>query len=248
MATSHGHGGEFVPTGPTHDLAYEPDTFAVKTILAVPVAVIITGVLAFVITSLIFSNIFAPSAYDVPPTVPAAAAENAAPLNDRLARMSSSDANAPIQQPRLEAMNRKQEYPGGMWGSVRGEWITTQATKDGNSPHYHSDDLRTDRFPATATFAKDPATGLIRVPVDKAIAMAADPTNADWTKALPSSAGAIRLDADPRFGWDRPKESNGGNARLPAETKPAEPKKGVEEPKKDEPKKDEPKKDEPKKE
>jgi hypothetical protein len=239
MATSHG--GDFVPTGPTHDLAYEPDKFAVKTILAVPAAVIVTGVLAFVTTSIIFSNIFAQSAYEVPATVPGAAAENAAPLNERLGRMSSTDPNAPVQQPRLEGMDRKQEYPGGMYGSVKGEWITTQPTKEGNSPRYHADDLRTDRFPATATFAKDPATGLVRLPIDKAITLAADPANADWAKALQAAPGAVRLDTDPRFGWDRPKESNGGNAYLPEPTKAPEPKK-TEEPKKDETKKDEPKK------
>ena len=66
-----------------------------------------------------------------------------------------------------------------------------------------------------------------------------------WAKALPAAKGATRLDVDPRFGWDRPKESNGGSGKYPEATKPAEPKK--EEPKKDEPKKDEPKKEEPKK-
>ena len=236
MATSHG--GDFVPTGPTHDLAYEPDKFAVKTILAVPVVVIFTATVCFVTSWLVFANIFAPAAYEVPADVPAAAARNAAPRNERLARMSSSDANAEFQQPRLEGMQRTQEYQseGIYGGKVRAEWITTQPTKDGNSPHYHSDDLRTDRVAATSIFAKDPATGMVRIPIEKAIAMAADPTNADWAKALPAAKGAIRLDVDPRFDWDRPKESNGGSGRYPEAVKPVAPKK--EEPKKDEPKKE----------
>src|SRR3954469_24617849 len=109
MATD-GHGGDFVPTGPTHDLGYEPDKFAVKTILAVPAAVIVTGIVAFIVTDLIFGAFFAPKATVIAPDVPAGAERNGAPLNERLARISSTDPNAEVQQPRLEGMQLKQIY------------------------------------------------------------------------------------------------------------------------------------------
>ena len=50
LGTGHGSHGEFRMAGPTHDLGYEPDTFSVRTILAVPVAVLVTGLIAFTIT------------------------------------------------------------------------------------------------------------------------------------------------------------------------------------------------------
>src|SRR4051812_13354423 len=108
MATSHG--GDFVPTGPTHDLAYEPDKFAVKTILAVPVAVIVTGVVSFIVTDLIFGTFFAPKSTVITPEIPAAAARNAAPMNDRYERISSSDRKAEVPQPRLEGIQKPQVY------------------------------------------------------------------------------------------------------------------------------------------
>ena len=230
MATSHG--GDFVPTGPTHNLGYEPDKFAVKTIVAVPAAVIVTGVLAFVITDLVFGTFFAPKSTVLTPEVPAAAVRNEAPMNERFARMSSTDPNAEVLQPRLEAIEQKQIYyrdgnpkntdPGNL---VTPEMGTTSPTRDGNSPRYHAEDLRPERVAATSTYAKDPQTGTVRVPVARALELAADPKNADWAKALQARPGAVRFDDDPRFGWDRPKESNGGNARWPEPSKPTEVKK-----------------------
>jgi hypothetical protein len=238
MATD-GHGGEFVSTGPTHEMGYEPDKFAVKTILVVPAAVILTLLIVFVITTIIFANIFGPNAVEVKPTVATGAERNAAPLNDRLARIDSSDPKAEYLQPRLEGMQRKENYykdgnpenkdPSNV---ITPEMIPTQPTVKGNPPRYHSDDLRPENVPAVSK----PSSGA--VPVDKAIELASDPKNAAWAKALQAAPGSEKLKDE----WDRPKESNGGNSRWPA---PAQPKK--EPVKKDEPKKEEPKKEEPKK-
>jgi hypothetical protein len=240
MATD-GHGGDFVPTGPTHNLGYEPDHFAVKTILVVPGAVLATILVVYVITTLIFGNIFGPNAEEVKPTVPAGAERNAAPLNERIARISSTDPKADYLQPRLEGVQQKRNYykdgnpenkdPSNV---VTPEMIPTQPTVKGNSPLYHSDDLRPENVPAVAHPTTPGA-----VAVDKAIELASDPKNAAWAKALPSAPGAGKLTEE----WNRPKEANGGNTHWPA---PAQPKK---EPAKKEPeaKKEEPKKDEPKK-
>jgi hypothetical protein len=251
MATD-GHGGEFVPTGPTHDLGYEPDKFAVKTILVVPAAVLATMFVVFVTTTIIFGAFFSPKGIAVPPEVPSGAEHNAAPMNERFDRISSTNPKAEVLQPRLEGLQQRREYGkdgaydkdgkpknADPWNVVTAEMITTQPKKDGNPPRYHAEDLRPSKVPATANPKSDTAAGVTRVPVDKAIELASDPKNADWAKALPAREGAIRLEDDPRFDWDRPKESNGGNARHPAPAKPAEPKKAGDgkEPEKKEPEK-----------
>ena len=233
MATDghgHGHGGEFVPTGPTHEYPYEPDKFAVKTILVVPGVVIATMVVVFIITDLIFGAFFAPKHTVIPPQSEAGAAENSAPLNDRIDRISSTNPNARVLQPRLEGIQKKQVYgkaghdpkSGDPSHIVTSEMITTQPTKEGNSPRYRAEDLRPDRVAATAKPASDPQAGVTRVSVDEAIRMATDSTNAAWSKALPAREGALELDMDSTY---RPKESNGGNPRHPAPAEPTKPKK-----------------------
>jgi hypothetical protein len=222
MATSHGHGGEFVPTGPTHDLGYEPDRFAVKTILVVPGVVIATMIVVFIITDLIFGAFFAPKKFEPQPASQAGAVANAADLNDRFGQISSTDPNALVLQPRLEGIQKRQVY-GPEREKVTSEMITTQPTKEGNSPKYRAEDLRPDRVAATAKGSTDPQTGAVRVPVDEAIRLASDPGNAAWAKALPAREGALPLDLNAN--WDRPKESNGGNARHPEPMKPTQPKK-----------------------
>jgi hypothetical protein len=250
----HGHGGDFVPAGPTHDLGYEPDKFAVKTILVVPVAVLATMFVVFVITTLIFGNIFAPKATVIKPESEAGAAENGAPLNERLSRTSSSDPNARVLQPRLEGMQQKQVYykdgnpenkdPSNV---ITSEMIPTQPTAKGNPPRFHADDLRPENVAATAKGSTDPQTGAVRsIPVGQAIGLAGDPKNAEWARALPSREGAPELDLDAQ--WDRPKESNGGVTRRPAPAPPTPPKKeGGAEPKKGGPTEKEPDKKEPEK-
>ena len=254
MATD-GHGGDFVPAGPTHDLGYEPDKFAVKTILVVPGAVLTTMFIVFVVTTLLFGNIFGPKATVIQPDSAAGAAENGAPLDERMARISSTDPNARVLQPRLEGIQQRKVYykdgnPDNKDPSniITAEMTTTQPTAKGNSPRYHADDLRPENVAATATGSKDPQTGAVRsIPVDRAIELAADPKNAAWAKALPAREGALPLDLDTQ--WDRPKESNGGITRHPPPPPPkkdggAEPKKGGadKEPDKKEPDKKEPEK------
>jgi hypothetical protein len=232
MATD-GHGGEFVPVGPTHDLAYEPDKFAVKTILAVPAAVIATGILAFVTTWILFSNIFDPQINNPEPENEMAAAKNSAALDDRLKRISSDDPNAEVMQPRLEGMQRTKVYKQDGSPDVTAEMTTTQPLKEGNPPRLHAEDLRPEKIPQLSTYAEDKAAGTTRVPVDKAIEIAI------VGKLLPHAQGALPLSIEP--GADRPKESNGGHGRTPGPT-PTAPKK---EPDKKEPDKKEPDKKEP---
>jgi hypothetical protein len=215
-----GHGHDFVPAGPTHGLGYEPDRFAVKTILVVPVAVIGTAFGAFVVTWIVFASVFDPRKNNPPAEVAVAAERNAAPLNDRFARISSSDAKADVQQPRLEGLQKTQVYyrdgnpenkdPNNI---ISAEFITTQPAGQGNSPRFHADDLRPDRWAELNSYGLDKQTGVARVPVDKAMEMAVG------AGLLPAQPGAKRLDIDPNP--DRPKESNAGHGRSPEPSNPA---------------------------
>jgi hypothetical protein len=234
MSGPHGQEthGAFVPSGPTHDLGYEPDKFGVKTILAVPAAVIITMVLAFVLTWILFSNIFDPRIQE-PPDNPEAARRGNAPLNDRFDRISSTDPKAEFQQPRLEGLQETEVYERDGGVPITSMMMTTKPKKEGNSPRYHAEDLRPEKQPA---LQGGPAAGVTKVPIGDAI----NQLVGDGMLRAREGAENLEINAD----WDRPKESNGGRGKRPEPAKPAAKK---EEPKKEEPKKDEPKKDEPKK-
>jgi hypothetical protein len=200
--------------GPTHDLGYEPDTFSIKPVLAVPIAVIITGVIAYVVTWLLFANIFDPKINNPEPTFEAAAKRNAEPLNDRLGRISSTDPKAEFQQPRLEGLVQTQKAkpdPNRDY-TITAEFTPMLPTKEGNSPQVHADDLRPERIKELNTTEPAPG-GVPRVPIDQAIA------DLVKGKLLPAREGALPLDVDPN--WDRPKESNGGSAKLPDAPQPA---------------------------
>ena len=136
-----------------------------------------------------------------------------------MGRISSSDPKAEVQQPRLEGLQETQVYPrDGNPKNTEGrnlitsEMVPTQPTKEGNSPRYHAEDLRPDKVPALKSSGTDPQTGVTKVPVNEAIKLLVE------AGFLPAQEGARRLDVDPD--WDRPKESNGGNAKLPEPPKP----------------------------
>ena len=227
MATSHGS-EPFVPQGPTHNKGYEPDQFGVKTILAVPAAVIITATIAFVITWVIFGNLFDPRLDNPPAEVAEAGKRNAQPLNERLGRISSTDPKAEVNAPRLEGMQRTEVHfrdgkpeNDSRYNVITAEMTTTKPLQDGsNPPRYHAEDLRPERSPVL-TKGGAAEGGEVRIPIDQAIAKLAAP-------------GAAKS-AD----WDYPKESNGGAGSKPPALKAEkkEPEKGPapkEEGKKDE--------------
>lgn len=215
----HGHGHDFAPAGPTHGLGYEPDKFAVKTILVVPIAVLGTAFAAFVITWIIFASIFDPRKNNPPAEIPAAAERNAANLNERFGHISSTDPKAEVQQPRLEGLQKAQVYykdgnpenkdPSNV---ITAEVITTQPAAEGNAPRYHMDDLRADRVKELTTFGVDKQTGMARVPVARAMEMAVA------GGLLPAQPGARPLDIEPSP--DRPRESNAGRGRTPEPATP----------------------------
>jgi len=200
MATDS-HGGPFVPTGPTHNLGYEPDKFYVSTILAVPVIVIVTGAFAFLLTTLIFDFVFDPKENNPPAEMAAGAEHNAVSMNDGFARIDSNDPKAEVQQPRLEGMKRTEIITRDDGHKITAEMTTTKPLASGNPPMYHPEDLRAERWKELTSYGKNGDTA--RIPVDKAIELL---TAGKLKLEHQKDAKTLPIPAN----WDRPKESNGG--------------------------------------
>jgi len=201
MATDS-HGSQLTVQGPTHKMPYEPDGFSVKPILMVPFAVIASGIGAFIITTLIFDEIFDPVTKDPSTFVQAAERNKDASLNERMARISSTDPKAEVNAPRLEWMRISENV---MSADKKTVLVSAEMTpglfkKEGNSPEYHPEDLRANRQPGLNSYAKT-KDGLVKIPVDKAIELISGGLIGVQPNAKP-------LPIVPE--WDRPKESNGG--------------------------------------
>lgn len=207
MATSGSHGEPFVPAGPKHNLNYEPDTFDLKPILAVPVVVIVTSVAAFVVTWVIFANIFDPRINVPAPEVEIAKERAEAPMNERFARISSNDPKAEIEEPRLEGIQQTGSVKRADGYEVTAEMTSAQPIKSpANTVRYHPEDLRAERWSELMTYGQNKEVGTVRIPVDKAIELL---TSGDLK--LPSTKERVGVHAP----VDRPKESNGGTGAKP---------------------------------
>lgn len=211
MATDS-HGGQPPLHGPTHGLPYEPDQFSVKPILMVPFAVIATGIVAFITTTLIFDNIFDP-ADKLPSTFTEAAERGKAPINERFARISSTDPKAEVNAPRLEWIRFTEEVKRADGPAVTAEMTsgvpipvpTNQMPKGrSNSPEYHPEDLRAERWPELNAFKKT-SDGTTKIPVSKAMDLIVGGLLSSGKDAKP-----LPINSE----WDRPKESNGGQPTL----------------------------------
>ena len=194
---------------------HEPDKFAVSGVLLVPVAVAITLVMTYILVTVLFGVLDHGRASATPGGDTKVEAENAAPINQRFAVISSTDPKgmaetktgqviAPaVAQPRLEYLRLQgdpQDPP-----FVRSKRPLTE----GNSPEYRPEDLRPEQFvdPTTKTrlLAEYGYVGdkkeLARVPINDYIHYAVG------HKKFASRKDAPRL---PVISDDRAKISNGG--------------------------------------
>jgi hypothetical protein len=112
---------------------HEEDKVDAKSIMYVPLALIATFVLAYVVVTLLVNYVRAPS--KEAPANPMAARLNERPLNERFERIDSSNPNAPNKQPRLEGLQRVK-------GDDSPYWHSMNPTADGNSPWFHPEDMR----------------------------------------------------------------------------------------------------------
>jgi hypothetical protein len=139
------------PVGPPADVVirtgHEADTFGVKSILMVPVAVAVMAGLAYVVVSFTFKPVNRHP--DVPHSVAGEAAKKA---NERILHISSSDPDAKDKQPRLEAFRVTDSTRN---GKTDPEFLrSVRFSENGNSPEYYPEDLRADNFIDPATKQK----------------------------------------------------------------------------------------------
>lgn len=137
---------DHAPMGPPSDetirRGYELDTYDAKSVISVPLLVILFFVLAFGTVTVIFNSIY--RAKPDPRAHPAAAERAKRPLNERLAGVGhdGQGGKSTREQPRLEPLKQRS-------GGELARAITRPETADGNSPELHPEDLRAtkDRYP-----------------------------------------------------------------------------------------------------
>jgi hypothetical protein len=213
------HGGISGPSPEAVARGYEEDVYDSRTVLSVPILVVLFFVLAFGTVSILFGFI-APTKPD-PRANPQAAERNKRSLNERLKDNDRglSDPKTGDGQPRLEPLRLRTKYA---------HSITSLELPEGNSPELHPEDIRPtkDRFPALY------AAGPDRVGLDKVMGL-----NDDQLKSLlPAAPGAGPL-IDSQHAPTPANAGRGfGESRViaPPLPKAAEPKGGEKEPKKDE--------------
>ena len=133
---------DHAPMGPPSDetirRGYETDTYDAKSVISVPLLVVLFFVLAFGTVSIIFYFIAYPPGD--PRAHPGAAERNKRPLNERMAGIGRTKEG---DQPRLEPLKQRS-------GGDLARAITRPELPDGNSPEIHPEDLRVtkERFPA----------------------------------------------------------------------------------------------------
>jgi hypothetical protein len=203
--TDHGHGEEPALGAVNPDAmkaGHEPDnTFAVKPILGVPLAVVITFVIAFSVAAGAFAYFRTPEPdrYAHPDAIEKAKQGT----NDRLsaidrAGLQKNDLRQ-VDQPRLEPLKRLE---------ADGLFHLRVPMPTGNSPEIHPEEIKPDRVAALQSagyadkdhkFAKIPIADAMRIAVaDKAMF----PVQKNGSKPTPTA--------------DKPSSSNGGAGVQPA--------------------------------
>jgi hypothetical protein len=129
------HGPSGPPAPEVIARGYEADGYDTKSVLSVPLLVVLFFVLAFGTVTVIFSFIY-PTKAD-PRAHPGAVNRGKVPLNERLARIKRG---GEVDQPRLEPLRVR---------SGESRAITRPEVEGKNSPELHPEDIRVtkDRFP-----------------------------------------------------------------------------------------------------
>ena len=185
---------------------HEPDSFYVKPIFAIPIAVVVTFLIAFAVTTAFF--IYLMAVPDDPRANPAAAKANDAPTNERIARIDrkGSDGN-----PDVKADNARLEPLRQLEGD--GLTITRPPLADGyNSPELHPEEinpaLRPDSVPALAKSGKQP-DGTVHLTIGDAMSKA---TGSRKAEVLPVRKDQVK----PTTSDMKPTGANAGRAPAPA--------------------------------
>ena len=189
---------------------HEPDAFAVKPIMSIPIAVVATFVVAFAVAAGVFAFFAKEMHYTSPLAHPEGVARGSAPLMDRLERIdragSNGDKRREVDQPRLEPLKL-------LTGD--GRFTTQLELPTGNSPQIHPEEIFPDRVAALQrTEYTDNSKKFARIPIGEAMKLAVEGKGMFPVQANPSS---------PAKTADKPSTSNGGNGMMPAVPKPPAP-------------------------
>ncbi len=203
----HGGGGGVNPEA--LKLGHEPDVFAVKPIMSIPFAVVVTFVIGFGVAAGVFAYVKGQADKPDPFAHPAGLARGNASLNDRLARIDQKGATSvksEVDQPRLETLKR-------LAGNDKGQthqFTTQPEIPTGNSPWIHPEDIQPGRvanLQRAGYTNKEKTTA--RIPIEDAMKLIVEK---GMLKAAPNGQR-------PQGTADRPTEANGGRGGLPAAPK-----------------------------
>lgn len=188
----HGGGGGVNPA--SLRAGHEPDTFYVKPILSIPLAVVVTFVIAFAVAAAVYAY-FATNRPD-PLENPMAAERGKVPLNERLTRIDRAgqdkDRRPEVDQPRLEPLRRLEN---------EGKMLAQPPLPAGNSPELHPEDVRAGRAAELQKAGWVDKDKVARIPIEDAMKAAAHKKD-----FFP-----VQKDAKRPGGTDvRPSASNGG--------------------------------------
>ena len=192
------------------DRGYEEDRYDSKTVLSVPLLVILFFVLAFGTVSVIFYFIAYPN--PDPRAHPGAAARNKRPLNERLNELGRGKE---ADQPRLDVLKQLDTRH-----NPRAITRPPLPTEAGNSPDLHPEDLRVskDKFPMLygtgpnkTGYGLDKTMELSKEALEKLFPVQKDGTAPANSRHVPTASNAGRGDADsvaapPALPGSRPKE------------------------------------------
>jgi hypothetical protein len=154
---------------------HEIDTYDKKSVLSVPLLVVLFFVLAFGTVTIVFN--YVSKSIVEPFANPEAVKDNSAPLNERLGRIeSASDGTSekptnrssgePGSQPRLEPLRLRK-------GDARG--MTQPETETGNPPELHPEDIRVSQKNTPELYESGPVgndKSARRIPIDEAMKLA----------------------------------------------------------------------------
>jgi hypothetical protein len=139
---------------------HELDGYDTKSVLSVPLLVVLFFLLAFGSVTIIFS--FVSKSVDDPKANPQAVQENSGPLNDRMSRIHRTS-GGPTDQPRLEPLRLRT-------GESRA--ITRPETDTGNPPELHPEDIRPTKHNTPELFEGGPLhddKSVVRIPIEDAM-------------------------------------------------------------------------------
>ncbi|MBP3957395.1 hypothetical protein J8F10_19285 [Gemmata sp. G18] len=173
------------PSAETIKRGYEEDKYDTKTVLSVPLLVVLFFVLAFGTVTVLFS-VYSKPIVD-PNAHPQAKARNEADINTRMGRIHRG---GEVDQPRLEPLRMRS-------GDSRA--ITRPELPTGNSPEIHPEDL----IPNEKRFPELYATNKEKVGLDKTMALGNDalktlfkssapPLSEEASRFVPSGSNAGR--------------------------------------------------------